>query len=614
MAAIIPSSIPANFRMNPMCLKTELGHLKFQKLSLCSCGQMSFPFPKRSRRLYMVPFNPFDGRCVLKSFGGDSVFDNEGNHPQRDVISGVLDSKVPQRSDIVSETYMKSPGSLNDLEEQLQELFNEVKSLIKLGKNNDAVDLLQANYESVREQVDSGSQGIEEAAVLDVIALGYMALGDLRTVGSLMDLMHKIVNTLDDEEPLFDSILMHMANIYAKLEKFELSIHFYRRSLQIMERKYGTTSSFLCTPLMGIAKVLGSGGRASEAIETYHQVIKILESSRGEGKELIVPLSALGNLLQKEGKTSDAEYTFNRVLNIYIRLFGEKDGRVGVAMCSLAQVKCAKGEVNEAIDLYKNAMEILRTSTHMALDDQVMEKMRIDLAELLHAVGRGEEGRALLEECLFISEKSKGKHHPSLVPHLINLATSYSQSKNFAEAERLLRISLQIMMKNVPPDDPSITFPMLNLAVTLYNLRRDEEAEELAADVLYIREKAFGKESLPVGETLDCLVSIRTRMDKDDGELVELLKRVLKIQEKAFGPDSEEVMETVKKIVHYLDKLGIKDEKYPLQRRLSAPQACLLNFVPSPIAGPGMSEDLLRIRAQGKTCDHIKRKGRRILP
>lgn len=88
---------------------------------------------------------------------------------------------------------MKSPGSLNDLEEQLQELFNEVKTLIKLGKNDDAVDLLQANYEAVREQVDSGAQGIEEAAVLDVIALGFIALGDLKTVGSLMDLvMQKI--------------------------------------------------------------------------------------------------------------------------------------------------------------------------------------------------------------------------------------------------------------------------------------------------------------------------------------------------------------------------------------------------------------------------------------
>lgn len=101
---------------------------------------------------------------------------------------------------------------------------------------------------------------------------------------------------------------------------------------------------------------------------------------------------------------------------------------------------------------------------------------------------------------MLIAEKFKGEGHPSSVAHLVNLATSYSQSKLFAEAERLLRMSLQIMFKNVSPDDQSITFPMLHLAVTLYNINRNEEAEKYALEVLHIREKAFGKDSLPVGK------------------------------------------------------------------------------------------------------------------
>jgi len=113
---------------------------------------------------------------------------------------------------------------------------------------------------------------------------------------------------------------------------------------------------------------------------------------------------------------------------------------------------------------------------------------------------RGNEGRELLEECLLITEKYKGKDHPSSVTHLINLATSYSQSKNYVQAERLLRTSLEIMMKSVRPDDSSITFPMLHLAVTLYRLNQDKEAEQLTLEVLRIREKAFGKDSLPVGK------------------------------------------------------------------------------------------------------------------
>lgn len=53
-----------------------------------------------------------------------------------------------------------------------------------------------------------------------------------------------------------------------------------------------------------------------------------------------------------------------RVLKIYIRLFGEKDGRVGVAMCSLAQVKCAKGIILS----HKKALNHLYTTCQTLLD------------------------------------------------------------------------------------------------------------------------------------------------------------------------------------------------------------------------------------------------------
>lgn len=77
----------------------------------------------------------------------------------------------------------------------------------------------------------------------------------------------------------------------------------------------GTRSSFLCTPLMGMAKVQGTSGRAPEAINTYQRVIEILESiGGGETREMILPLCALGNLLIKEGRASDAEFTFSRLV------------------------------------------------------------------------------------------------------------------------------------------------------------------------------------------------------------------------------------------------------------------------------------------------------------
>ncbi|XP_024029789.1 LOW QUALITY PROTEIN: uncharacterized protein LOC112094053 [Morus notabilis] len=481
----------------------------------------------------------------------------------------------PSETENVQSTSKPEDGG-EDFERELQELFDEVKAMITMGNKQDAEDLLRANYGAVEERMNAGSRGMEEAALIDVIALGFMALGDLKIVASLLGMLTEVVDSLTDDERLLDPVLVHMGSMYSTMGKFDKSVLKYQRAIDIMEKKYGKNSVFLVTPYLGMAKSLGSSGKATEAIEFYNRAITILESSRGvESEDLIVPLFGLGNILIQEGKAMEAETPFLRILNIYTKLYGEYDGRVGMAMCSLAHVKCALGNADEAIRLYRNALRVIKDSNYMAMDDRTMEKIRIYLAELLHLVGRGKEGRELLEECLLITrraegkEKSRGKEHPSSVTHMINLATSLLHSKNYPEAEHLLRTSLQIMAKTVKPDDQSITFPMLRLAVTLYHLRHDEEAEQLALEALRIRKNAFGKDSLPVAEALDCLVSIQARLKTDNEMLLEHLKWMLRIQEKEFGCESEEVLETLKKMAFYLDKLGRKPEKLSLQKRLS---------------------------------------------
>ncbi|WOL12434.1 hypothetical protein Cni_G21201 [Canna indica] len=465
-----------------------------------------------------------------------------------------------------------STNTLNDVdnfERQLNDFFLQVKTKLEKGNKDDAVYLLKANYEAVMEQIDGGFRGIEQAAVIDTLALGYMGAGDFKTVEHLLNLLKDIVGALHDDPPLLDSILMHMGSMFTTLGKFEEAISLYSRGLKIIEREFGIHSPFLITPLMGMAKALGFTGRASEAITLYYQAIDILEKRGTENEELVIPLSALGNLFISERKATDAEICFKRILNIYSKIYGKDNGRVGMAMCSLAHALCANGKVTEAISMYKNGLQLIKDNKYIAVDDNLLEEMKTDLAELLHVAGREQEGRELLEECLLISEKYKGIEHPSSVTHLLNIAMSYSRSKNFVEAERLLRTCLRIMLRTVGPKDQSISVPMLHLAVTLYNLRRDEEAEHLALEAVHLREDAFGKESLPVGEALDCLASIQMRLEKDDNSVLAILKRVLNIQEKELGFESEEVVTTLKKVVFYLNKVGKKDEKLPLQRRLS---------------------------------------------
>lgn len=80
-------------------------------------------------------------------------------------------------------------NGMKEFEMELQELFNEVKAMVKIGKERDAMDLLRANYVAVKEEIDSGLKGIQQAALLDIIALGYMALGDFKPVPALLDMV-----------------------------------------------------------------------------------------------------------------------------------------------------------------------------------------------------------------------------------------------------------------------------------------------------------------------------------------------------------------------------------------------------------------------------------------
>lgn len=65
---------------------------------------------------------------------------------------------------------------MSEFEGQLEELFNEVRMMVTSGRKNDAIELLQANFEAVKEQMETGAIAIEQAAVLDVVALGCIRL------------------------------------------------------------------------------------------------------------------------------------------------------------------------------------------------------------------------------------------------------------------------------------------------------------------------------------------------------------------------------------------------------------------------------------------------------
>jgi hypothetical protein len=54
--------------------------------------------------------------------------------------------------------------------------------------------------------------------------------------------LNEVVESLKDNEPLLDSVLVHMGSMYSTLGKFEKSLLVYRRSIDMLENRYGNWS------------------------------------------------------------------------------------------------------------------------------------------------------------------------------------------------------------------------------------------------------------------------------------------------------------------------------------------------------------------------------------
>ncbi|CAL5405387.1 unnamed protein product [Camellia sinensis] len=187
---------------------------------------------------YMIPGGAISYRCVLRISASAGSLELDGTMILK-LSKKLLDSS---RNPLEGTT---------DFEGQVPELFDEVKTMIKMGNENDAIDLLQSNYEAVKEQMDTGARGIKQAATLDVIALGYIAIRNLKMHGWLsvghgnfrilesVYMLDEVVDGLKDDEVLLDSVLTCMGSMYSASGKLEDSLLAYRRSLEILEREYG---------------------------------------------------------------------------------------------------------------------------------------------------------------------------------------------------------------------------------------------------------------------------------------------------------------------------------------------------------------------------------------
>ncbi|CAM6104044.1 unnamed protein product [Calypogeia fissa] len=517
---------------------------------------------------------------VLAQIRDDSLYQAADAVPD----SGDLRSTFSRQSEVSDEVgeMKRFVEDVTDLESQLEELYEEVERMIEEGDDDTARVLIEANYEAVLEQFEMGLQGVEQAATLDVLAQLYMNMDDFKTAEVLLEKTKELLERLPSPQPLLDSVLEHVASMYAAIEKPEEAIPFFVRSLQIQKAIYGKDSPLIAKTMLGLAKAYSDNDEGDKSIETYQQVLVIMERFKGkEDESLVIPLTHLGHTYLEEDRAQEAESVLQRAVRVTEKAYGARDGRVGVAICGLARAKTARGQVDEAVTLYYQGLGIMKGCSKFSLDDPVVEVVRTDLAELLNYLNRETEAQELWEENLRVKEGVLGRNDIQLVPHLNNAATSYANSGKFDKCEPLLRRSLKIMTVHFGPRAPEVSVPLELLATALHHLGRGFEGEPLAREAVTIRESHYGENHAITGQSYNCLAAILHGVGKTEEAEINL-RKVLKIQERELGPDCPEIILTLELLVMLLNEQGRTEELQPIIRRMQKLEALLDDSTDSP--------------------------------
>ena len=181
------------------------------------------------------------------------------------------------------------------------------------------------------------------------------------------------------------------------------------------------------------------------------------------------------------------------------RLRGSSDALTARAWSVLAGVKRAQGKNAEARALLDRALAVQRAT--LGAEHLLTLRTLIRYGNLLRAEGNFPGARRTLEEVVAGFERLGDGAAFDLAKAVGDLGLVLERVEDWTGAERAHRRSYEILCRLFGKDSPRAAVSLANLASTLDQLGRDEEAIAALEEALRVNQKAFGGGGFP-GESI----------------------------------------------------------------------------------------------------------------
>lgn len=267
-----------------------------------------------------------------------------------------------------------------------------------------AMELLDEEYQTVQRGIELAfSQRVERYMWLLPMALVTYQWRRRRLTDARRDLL-RAVEVAETEASRIECAMVHrmLAGTWWRLEEYERAAGHLRRAVLLSrgdDSESGRLS--LARSLYTLGITLRKQGRGTEAEEHLRQALALYRGVHDPVGEAAA-LNAIGALHHDRGEHDEALHRCTEALGV-VESTAERSGRADV-LFTLAKVRLARSEREEAIPLYRQACDTYRQQESWSDED----KARRLFADVLVSAGRTQEAVEELERVLVLRERMEG--------------------------------------------------------------------------------------------------------------------------------------------------------------------------------------------------------------
>lgn len=344
--------------------------------------------------------------------------------------------------------------------------------LVDLFKISDPSEA-RGNKVTAREMLDKGAARIDQdlakepaiqATLMDTLGTVYMGLGLYSQARPLLDRTVATRRRLEGVDPLdLSDSLRHQGDLLALQAEYDKGEKAYREAIRL----------------------------ESTPPETHQSKVELADSLYG-----------LGTLLAQDGRYPEAEKTLRTALLQQQLLYGASNPSVARTLKDLARAVADGGDLNAALPLMQNAVNMERALRGNEPHPDLAEVLN-DMGLLLYENGDLTNAERYYRESLAMNRRLLGDKHPEIANGLENVAMTMQDRGDLAGAQVLYQQSLDMRRELLGEEHPDVGRTLANLALLQYDRGENKEALANMLEVLAIYRKVYPADNPEIARTLN---------------------------------------------------------------------------------------------------------------